>query len=176
VETHYDIKAIITQGATQQVTITGYENLINILETVVEDGVLKLRFNRDYNTVRNVNVVAHIQVPAISRATIHGSNDIEILNFSNGVHLTAQVHGSGNIRIANAGCETADLRINGSGNIEARGLQTAEADARINGSGNVYVRVSGKLKATIQGSGNINYWGNPVVDVSVQGSGNVVKR
>jgi hypothetical protein len=176
VETHYDIKAIVTYGPTQQVEVSGYENLINIMETVVENGVLKLRFNRDYNTVRNVNLVARIQVPAISSATIHGSNNIEVHNFATGNQFTGQIHGSGKIMVTHSSYQTADLRVNGSGDIDARSLQAKEAEAKINGSGSVYVAVTDKLKATIQGSGSINYWGNPSVDASVQGSGKVVKR
>ena len=176
VETHYDIKAIITYGATQQLEVSGYENLLNILETPVENGVLKLKFNQNYNTVRNVNVVARIQLPAITATTIHGSNNIEVSNFAGGNAFTAQIHGSGDIRVNNSAFQTATLRINGSGDIDARGLQAQEATTNINGSGDVSITVTGKLNATINGSGNINYWGSPVVEATIHGSGRVIKK
>ena len=176
VETHYDIKAIITYGATQQVEVSGYENLLNVLETPVENGVLKLKFKTGYHTIKNVNVVARLQLPALTSATIHGSNNIEVTGFTNDNAFTGQIHGSGSIKVANSAFEKATLRINGSGDIDARGLQAKEATAHINGSGEVFVSVSDKLIATINGSGNINYWGNPAVETSIQGSGRVVKK
>jgi hypothetical protein len=176
VETHYDIEAIVTYGATQQVDVSGYENLLNILETSVENGVLKLTFNAAYNTVRNVNVVARIQLPAITGVTIHGSNDIEVNDFANGNAFTGQIHGSGTINVANSAFQTATLRINGSGDIEARDLQAKEATANINGSGNVFITVADNLNVTVNGSGNVHYWGNPAVEASIQGSGRVIKK
>jgi hypothetical protein len=176
VETHYDIQAIITYGTTQQVEVSGYENLLNILETPVENGVLKLKFNPDYNTVRNVNVVARIQLPALTGATIHGSNNIEVKNFANGNAFTGQIHGSGTLNVSNSAFQVATLRINGSGDIEARGLQAKEATAHINGSGNVSITVADNLNVTVNGSGNVNYWGNPAVEASIQGSGRVIKK
>lgn len=176
VETHYDIKAIITYGATQQVEVAGYENLLNILETPVENGVLKLKFRPGYHNVRNVNVVARIQLPAISNATIHGSNHIEVNGFTHHPTFTGQIHGSGAIKVTNSAFEKALLRVNGSGDIKAGGLQAKEAAVNINGSGNVSVTATDKLTATINGSGNVNYWGQPSVEVSIQGSGRVVKN
>jgi Putative auto-transporter adhesin, head GIN domain len=77
VESHYDIKAVISYGATQEVTATGYDNLLNILDFKVENGVLKLKFNTTYNTIRNGNIVANIKIPVLSATTIHGSQSIE---------------------------------------------------------------------------------------------------
>jgi len=176
VETHYDIAAVITYGNTQEVRVTGYENLINILETKVENGVLKLTFKHDYNTIRNVNVVAYITVPAITKATIHGSRNIDVSGFAAGNNFSALIHGSGNIKVRNSAFQNAEARIHGSGDIDARTTQAKEAVASINGSGSISIAVSDKLTATIQGSGNVNYWGNPTVETNIQGSGRVVKR
>lgn len=176
VESHYDIKAVISYGPAQEVTATGYNNLLNILDFSVENGVLKLKFSTDYNTIRNGNVVASIRVPDLTAVTIHGSENIEISNFSNGISLQAFIHGSGDIRVNNSNYQSALLKVHGSGNIEAQGLQVAQAEAAIHGSGNTSVSVTEHLKAGIYGSGNIYYWGNPAVETSLNGSGKVIKR
>jgi hypothetical protein len=176
VETHYDVAANIRYGAAQELQVTGYENLLEILETTMENGVLKLKFNHRYNAVRNGNVVANITLPAISKVTIHGSKDITVSNFINGNSFAALIHGSGHIKVQNSSFQHASARIHGSGDIDARTLQAKEATADIYGSGDVFINVTDRLKATIHGSGNVNYWGSPAVETNLHGSGRVIKR
>jgi hypothetical protein len=176
VETHYDIRANIIQGTTQEVKATGFENLMAILETEVENGVLRLKYNNRYNTIRNSNVVVNIAVPDISKATIHGSNNIEVSGFQDLQEFEGRIHGSGNIKVSNSMSQLARLLIYGSGRIEAQDLQTKKTEAAIFGSGSVSVSVSDQLEAKIYGSGNINYWGNPSVQTEMQGSGRVIKK
>ncbi|HSF44415.1 MAG TPA: head GIN domain-containing protein [Chitinophagaceae bacterium] len=176
VETHYDIRANIIQGTTQEIKVTGYENLLAILETEVENGVLRLKYNNRYNTIRNGNVVVNITVPAISKATIHGSNNIEVSGFQALQGFEGLIHGSGNIKVSNSTSELAKLLIYGSGRIDAQELQTKRTEASIFGSGNISVTVSEQLEAKIYGSGNVNYWGNPSVQTEMQGSGRVIKK
>jgi Putative auto-transporter adhesin, head GIN domain len=176
VETHYNIKAVITYGVTQELRVTGYENLLAVLETEVSGGVLKLKFPDRYQAVKNGNVVAQITLPAVEKATIHGSGDIEIYNFRDVYSIHAIVHGSGNIRISNSEYQFAGLHIYGSGNISSQTLEAKEVEANIYGSGNISVTVEEKLKATINGSGNVNYWGQPAVETVIQGSGRVIKK
>jgi hypothetical protein len=176
VESHYDIKAVISYGATQEVTATGYDNLLNILDFKVEAGVLKLKFNTNYNTIRNGNVVANIRIPVLSGATIHGSQNIYVTGFMNGNAVHAKIHGSGSIRMNNSSYQAAILEIFGSGGIDAKGVPTKQTEAKIHGSGTINVAVSERLKAGIFGSGNIYYWGNPVVETTQNGSGRVIQR
>ncbi len=176
VESHYDINAVISYGAIQQLTVTGYDNLLNILDFKVENGVLKMKYNSNYNTIRDGNVVARISIPVITRCTIHGSKNIDISGFNNGNSLQATIHGSGSINVSNSNYQSALLEVYGSGNIEAQGLQAKQAVAKIHGSGNASLTVSERIEANIFGSGNIYYWGNPVIETTQNGSGRVIKR
>jgi Putative auto-transporter adhesin, head GIN domain len=176
VEAHYDIKAVISYGNTQSVRVRGYENLLGILETEVENGVLKLKYNHQYNTIRNSNVVAYIQLPALKKATTHGSGDINISGFQQGQELEVRIHGSADITVANSSYQKALLNIYGSGDIDAQTLWAKEAEVNVHGSGYSYITVGDKLKASIYGSGNIYYWGSPVTEVNINGSGRVMKR
>ncbi len=176
VETHYDIAAEISYGATQQIEVTGYENLLNELKIAVEDGILKLKFDTRYERVTNGNVVVKIKVPALAKATIHGSRDINISGLNNGATLHARIHGSGSIRIANSSYQKAILDIHGSGLVVAQGLQVAEAEANVFGSGHSSISVSQRLKVTVNGSGNVYYWGNPQLETTYNGSGRAIKR
>jgi Putative auto-transporter adhesin, head GIN domain len=176
IETHADIKAVISYGTSPEVTAAGYDNLLNILDFKVENGVLKLNFNTSYNTIRNGNVAATVKVPVLIAATIHGSENIEVSGFTAGGSFHATIHGSGSIYVNNSNYQSAVLNVHGSGNIEAQGLQTKQAESNIHGSGNSSVSVSEKIVAKIFGSGNLYYWGNPAVEIVRNGSGKVIKR
>ncbi len=176
VESHYDINAVINYGTLQQLSVTGYDNLLNMLDFKVENGVLKLKFNSNYNTIRNGNVVVNITIPAIGKAAIYGSEDIVIAGFAAGNTLNATIHGSGNIRVSNSSYQSALLDVYGSGNIDAQGLQVKQAQANVYGSGNTSLTVADRIKANIFGSGNIYYWGSPVIETTQNGSGRVIKR
>ncbi len=176
VESHYDISADISYGAVQAVTITGYDNLLNILDVRVDGDVLKLKYNSNYINIRNGNLVAKIIVPVINKATIHGSRQILIAGFINGDSLNAKIHGSANIRVSNSSFQSALLEIYGSGDIDAQGLQAKQVEVKVHGSGNTSVSVTERMKASIFGSGNVYYWGNPAIETTQNGSGRIIKR
>lgn len=176
VETHYDIRAVISYGNIPEVKVTGYNNLLDELTPEVENGILKLKYNSRYHTVRNGNLVAHIIIPSVTKAAIHGSGDISITGFTNGTSIHTRVHGSGAIRITGSIYQQAVLAIHGSGETDAAGLQAREAEALIYGSGPIRITATEKLKAGIYGSGNVYYWGNPALETTVQGSGRVIKQ
>jgi hypothetical protein len=176
VETHYDISAVISYGNIAEVKVTGYENLLNILETEIDNGVLKLKYNKDYNQVKNGNVRFEIVIPRVQRTGIYGSGDIKVKGFLTGTQFTAGIYGSGNITVENSNYESGILDIYGSGKIEAQGLQVNNAFANIYGSGHSYISVSEKLVSKIFGSGNVYYWGNPLLETTQNGSGRVIKR
>jgi hypothetical protein len=176
VESNYDIKAVISYGTTQEVIAVGYDNLLNILDFKVENGVLKLKFNTNYNTIRNGNVVANIKIPVLSGASIHGSQHIDVNGFISGTAIHAKIHGSGSIHFSNSSYQSALLEVYGSGNIDAQNLQAKQAEVNIHGSGNVNISVSERLKVGIFGSGSTFYRGSPVLETTLNGSGRIIKR
>lgn len=176
VEAHYDIDAVISYGNIAEVKVTGYENLLNILETEIDNGVLKLKYNKQYNTIRNSNVRFDIIIPRIEKTGIYGSGDIKVNGFLTGTQFTAGIYGSGSVTVENSNYQSATLDIYGSGKIEAQGLQVKIALANIYGSGHSYISVSERLVSKIFGSGNVYYWGNPLLETTQNGSGRVIKR
>ncbi len=176
IETHYDIKAVITSGPTQELKAYGYENILDIIDFKVEDSTLKLKYNNTYNTVRNGKINAIITIPSLERVTIHGSNDIDIRNFLNGNSIEAIIHGSGSIFFNNSKYVNSHFQIHGSGHINGSGLEVKKALVQVHGSGNSYIKVSDTLKAEIWGSGNISYWGSPNIETVRNGSGKLIKK
>ncbi|TAJ53795.1 MAG: DUF2807 domain-containing protein [Chitinophagaceae bacterium] len=167
----------IMQGNVQSVTVSGYENLVPIFVTQVNNGNLLLRFEDPYYNVRRNNIKVTIVVPDIQAVRSNGSGQISISNFLNKTIFNASINGSGNINMNNSSFIKMILDVNGSGNIKAYGCTAADTEAEIHGSGNIEITCTNKISAHIYGSGNIDYWGNPVAtDVQISGSGRVRKR
>jgi hypothetical protein len=167
----------IIQGASQKVTVSGYENLVDLVDLLVSDGKLRISFKKQRNQyINNVNIKVNIVIPELNAITLSGSGDIDIENFKSSKSLKCSVAGSGNISFKNCSCQNATFAVNGSGNVDAFSLTTNDAAVTVNGSGNVDLNCAGNLDVSIAGSGNVNYSGDPKVTKSIAGSGNVRKH
>lgn len=166
----------VTQGTQQKVEVTGYENLLQIYETKVQNGLLILKFKNDYYNVHNSNISVNITVNDLATASINGSGKFAINNF-NGSSLAADINGSGDIFTESCVYNKVVFKVNGSGYIRGQNVHAKEAEVEVNGSGKLDITCTEDLSATIHGSGQINYWGNPAdVSVQISGSGSVKKK
>lgn len=167
----------IIQGNVQVVTVSGYENLVSLFLTEVNNGNLVLRFKDPYYRVRKNNIRVTLVVPDIQLVRSNGSGQINISNFFNKPYLASSVNGSGNITIANSSFLRAELKVNGTGNIYALGCTALEANTEIFGSGNIEITCSQKISAFVYGSGNIDYWGRPAItNTLVSGTGRIRRK
>jgi hypothetical protein len=174
------------------VEITCEENIIDYIETEVDNGVLKINFDRNVYDVDDL--VIKLTAPSWDAFEISGSCDVEVKDSISGDELVVDISGSGNLRTAVADFNTSDISISGSGdvflkgsanefdcsvsgsgNLEAFGFQVKTAKANVSGSGDVEISVSDNLDATVSGSGSVRYKGDPVVNKNVSGSGTVKK-
>lgn len=167
----------IIQGNAQVVTVSGYENLVPIFLTEVNNGNLVLRFQDPYYRVRKNNIRVTVVVPDIQLVRSNGSGQINISNFFNKAYLSGFINGTGNITVANSSFLRVTLKVNGSGNIYALGCTALEAETEIFGSGNIELTCSQKINAFIYGSGNIDYWGRPAItNTLVSGTGRIRRK
>ena len=122
----------VVQGAQQKVEVAGYENLLPIYETYVQNGTLVLKFQDDYN-IRNNNISVNITIPVLTATGINGSGKFTIKNF-NGTSLTTEINGSGKIDITCS--QTLKAAIHGSGEINYWGSPVS-VSVDVSGSGSV---------------------------------------
>ena len=181
----------LTQGPVQKVEIEGDKNSLEEIETVVNDGTLKIQTkNMFHGNFGKVSV--YITVPQINALSISGSGDITTksdigtdeldlnVSGSGSIHfsklsareVSATITGSGNIEVS-AGQAQSELEvvITGSGSLSAEGFSVQEADVTITGSGSAKVWVVKELETNITGSGNVAYKGDPLVNANSTGSG-----
>ncbi|WP_028978377.1 head GIN domain-containing protein [Sporocytophaga myxococcoides] len=184
----------IKKDSVQKVVITADDNILPIIDTEVENGILEIEIDDDECLRKSSKVDVYISIPSLRKVRLNGSGnvngdgqftgdemDVSIngsgnisLNF-NGENLKSKIDGSGNITLSGISYNSSH-EINGSGRINAKNTESQKVNAKINGSGSISVNAIQTLKVNISGSGAVGYIGNPVTDVSVSGSGKVFKE
>jgi hypothetical protein len=186
---------LLVNGKEGEITLKGEENILPLIETIIENNTLKIRFQKNTNVRTTKKVIITVPVTDIETITLAGSGNIESKNVLKGENIITKLSGSGSINLV-ANTEEINAEITGSGNINLEGtavhfntkitgsgdvkayeLQAEEVQIKITGSGSVKANVSKRIAAKITGSGNVYYQGNPkYVNSKTTGSGSIIKR
>lgn len=178
-----------------KVEITAQQNILDVLNTNVVNGVLHIDFKdnvrvkqhedllinitapyADYFRLSgsgNMNVQGHVVVNNL-KVTLSGSGDIVVQSAVVADKINADISGSGNINIGNGSAVNEDVEISGSGKVEMAGVDAQNAVTHTSGSGDVKLALSKNLDAHISGSGSVYYHGNPIISTHISGSGRVI--
>ena len=189
VEIKTSTDVFITQGPVFEVVAKGEQNIIDLLDTRVRNGVWEIDFN---DCVKNYSLEIFITLPEIDYLEISGSGEIRGDNFFEVDDITLRISGSGDMclglfaqnidaRISGSGemdlegeTDNLDFKVTGSGDLGAFPLIATEADINITGSGDASVTALEFLKVRISGSGDVFYKGFPELNVDITGSGDLV--
>ncbi len=164
-----DVEAKI--GPKTQVVIQADDNLVPLIVTRVEKGVLIIE-NKEKISPTKFRVV--IETPKLDEVGIEGAGDMTVSGLSGGT-IAASVAGAGDINLAGT-VDTATLSIEGAGDVSAFDLAAKSATATIRGAGDIKVSASQDLTATIEGAGSIRHRGNPKVVSKINGVGSITKE
>lgn len=183
----------IEQGSSEGVTIETDENILPHIQTVVDRGTLKIRWDANNTRVDSHNLRIKITVRAINinSLAVGGSGSLYAPRLQT-TNLDASVGGSGDIRIdalsakklvtaiggsgsftASGSVDTFNVSIAGSGRVRCGSLSTERVSVSVGGSGSTVVWAREALDVRLAGSGNVDYYGDPKVSASTAGSGRV---
>lgn len=182
----------VRTGSDYYVEVTCENSVIGYLETVEDNGVLKIHFDRDVYDVDDLKI--RVTAPSWDGFKINGSADVDVPDAISGPTLNLGVSGSGNLKVFNADFDKIETRVSGSGdvkisgvgddlkctvsgsgNVDALDCPVKTADVTVSGSGDVRLHATETLHVTISGSGDVEYKGAPQVTSQVSGSGSVRK-
>jgi hypothetical protein len=159
-------------GPNETVIVEAEDNILPVIETVVEKGVLVIRTKPNYNIQATKPIQIYITMKSLDGVSISGSGNITVSDLNTNSFSVA-MPGSGNITVGGT-ANNVNIALAGSGNILCENLKAKDATVTLNGSGNITVNASESLDASIKGSGDIHYSGNPTtVNKSVAGSGSI---
>lgn len=181
---------IDTSLSETQIQIEGEENILDIIETSVNNNILSVSYSSCLQNHKEVSMT--VMTPSLTGVTIDQvgkiiSQDIidaedfqVVINGSGDCDLTMRVdqlttliNGSGQVTYRGE-CDQHNLTIRQSGDIEGFEMPTRILDADISASGNALVRVSQTINANITSSGDIRYKGSPTINKSGDGSGEII--
>jgi len=195
VEVGVPVKVVLNIGgnAAQGVEISGYNNVIKHITTVVKNNTLYVATDLDktWKFDDYDDVVVTISAPSImslnmsgaADALIHGNvagksfkmelsgaSDV-IIDSLNVDQFTSTVTGAADITINGGTVNVARYDITGAGSVKAYKLKTNETHADITGAGESELDAEQKLFAQISGAGTIKYKGHPSVSQNISGAG-----
>lgn len=184
----------ITEGKNYEINLEGQQNILDLVETKLEDNRLTLNLKSGYSISGNIHLIIRIKSPNIKGIINHGSGDMEVLNHfqcsnlsiknsgSGNIEmegfwtkqLSISLTGSGNITIQNGLADKASIMLTGSGYLMAPNLSSKAMALQLTGSGDATVGRCDTLNARIAGSGNITYRGQPHLLEHLTGSGKFI--
>ena len=187
-------KLEIRQGNREGVQIETDDNILEMLETVVDNGTLKIRPREKNVHLKTKTLHIIVYLTTLDEISLAGSGKIqsEKLDIAK---LHVSLGGSGDIQLNELKSNSLEVDIGGSGNFSARGnvpkivgtiggsgsieidkLAAKDVQIAIGGSGSVRTWVTQSLSVSIGGSGDVSYYGDPKVSKSIAGSGSVTRR
>jgi hypothetical protein len=180
----------------ENLRITGPAEILKEIETPVEDGVLEIRFRRDYYRENfNEKIDVYVSAKALSSLSCAGAIKMDVdgaltgekikISTAGAGKMTSEVKG-GTLDASTAGAgdlvlkgsvNTAKYSLSGAGKLNARELKSEDVKISIAGSGEAHVFADKTISASVAGSGRISYTGNATIsNFSSAGSGHITKE
>lgn len=159
----------ISQGDEQRVEVRAQQNIIDLLNADVRQGVWDIGFRECVRDTGPVEV--DIIVPNVDSIELSGSGDM-VAELSTDA-ITTILRGTGNVGLSGNSANHA-ITLSGSGNINAFELLTERTSITLSGIGDVQVSAREQLTVVLSGGGDVFYKGNPGLDITVSGLGNVI--
>ena len=192
-----NIDVYITQGNTQEVKIEAGDNLIPLIKTVVDSGVLNLSNDNHCNWARSYKkgiINIYITMPVLRYIWHFGSGLLKSTDtiycdtLDIWAHQTGDAEMTVNANLVYANMHTtADLTLHGKsgllgcyhtgeGYLHCEDFDVDYYWTHAKTSGNEYLHVNTGLSARIDWEGNIYYTGNAVTEVTGEGKGKLIKQ
>jgi hypothetical protein len=162
----------IVQGGAEGLSITADDNIAPEIETVVEKGVLQIRWRtRNFDVRQATRIRIALNAKTLESIAIAGSGDVNAPAVT-ASKFAVNISGSGDVKLGGR-ADSIKVSIAGSGDVNAGKFDTQSASIRIAGSGDAVVWARKSLEAQVAGSGDIRYYGDPTVAKRIAGSGSV---
>ena len=195
------LKYVLIQSDEEKVVLYGGKNLLNFIETTVEDGKLSIRNKNQCNFLRSYDkvVTVHVYLKDIMNVLFEGTHELSCNNTLNVADLTFVIRdGAGAVELDLNASSLHTIVTHGWGNFTMRGqVGYMKLEINSNGFGSTYamnvldslhvisntselVKVNANncsFKAQTHSTGDIWYIGNPsLLEFYGYGSGNLIDK
>lgn len=160
----------LTVGPETFLAVTTDDNLLEVIETTVENGNLKIRPTESIDVKSGLKF--KITTPTLAKVKVEGATSLTV-NDAAGESLSIDVSGAGKVD-GNGDVTNLDLEISGAGSIKLADLKSENTTVEISGAGSASVYASESIDANLSGVGSVKVYGSPAtVKKNVSGLGTV---
>lgn len=187
------IRATIEIGRRKPVRLDGDSEVLALVETVVEDGALQVRFkpHTSFSGHGDHPVKATIQTPELHSVGASGGSivraaftrsDRSSIQASGGSEITARgvdasrisVQGSGgSILEVSGSCDEVDLQLSGGSQLHGRDFSARNADVAGSGGSQAELKASGSIRGALSGGSQLDVKGGASTRVATSGGSEV---
>ena len=163
-----DVQVIV--GESKSVTVTFDDNLVDLVQTEVRNGELRVYTTGGWSSSLGLQV--EVRTPELRSATVSGAGDM-VLNGVSGESLELEISGAGDLS-GDGAVDSLSVEVSGVGEAELKQLQSKKATVSVSGAGDATVFATESVDASVSGTGDVEVYGNPAsVKQSTSGVGDV---
>ncbi len=183
----------ISQGTTAKVVVKADENLLEVIDTYVDDKTLKVTTlkgirnatsNKVYVTVPDLEYIKSTSGSNIFSEDSLKTGNLEIKS-SAGSNIRLSLE-SGELTISAAAgsnifldgmAKSVNMKASSGSNIKAGDLLAENCDAKVSSGANIWIKVQNGLTAKASSGGNLFYSGDPnPLRITKSSGGNIIKN
>jgi hypothetical protein len=159
-------KVNVVVGEENSVVVTLDDNLIDMVQTEVVDGELKISTSGNYSSKLGLDV--QVTAPTLDGVTVSGVVNLTATNVK-GQAVKVNVSGVGGATISGE-VDELDVTVSGSSQVKLKDLVAKKVKVAASGTAGAEVFATESVDANSSGTANINVHGNPA-DVKQESSG-----
>ena len=186
----------VTSGAKPGVKISGDDNLVPLIESVIRDGTLILRLKDNSTISPKLPLLAEVVAGELDGVEVSGAASVKVKGGLKVNRFTASASGAAQVSVE--GVESsqavasatgasqvvlsgsaASLKVDASGasHVKAQSLAVENADVSISGASSVALRANKSVAGDVSGASQLELYGSPARQtVSISGASRVIEK
>jgi hypothetical protein len=151
----FEVEVVVQKE--QSLELEGDDNLLPLIRTEVNNGVLEIKNEKSFSTKNKLRV--RISVPSLDGVSTSGASDI-VVSAVKSDDFNVNASGAGSLKLSG---ETKSLKLDTSGacNVDAKDLHAQKVSVDSSGASELEVYATEELQVDSSGAGNVTYYGDP---------------
>lgn len=167
----YDVEVVVQKE--QSLELEGDDNLLALIRTEVNNGVLEIKNEKSFSTKNKLRV--RISVPNLDGVSTSGASDIVVSGVKSD-EFNVNASGAGSMKLSGE-TQSLKLDISGACNVDAKDLHAQKVSVDSSGASALEVYATEELMVDSSGAGNVTYYGNPKnVEQHASGAATITKK
>ena len=156
-------------SSVQSVAVQADSNIIPLIQTQVQNGVLIIRSQPGAVFTTKNPIVINLASTSLVDVHSSGANTVNMADLNLDA-LTIDFNGSGQ-GVFSGKVNRVRYSLVGASQLDARALKAKQADVQLIGASELSLSVSDKLNVSVSGVGKLTYFGSPTISQSISGLG-----